>query len=48
MKPRTRSGFYSKFMDSYWHYRTKVGLGRVHSVYRAFYYEIKGKEPWGK
>lgn len=37
---------YDKFCDSFDHYRKKVGLGRIHSFYRALYYEIKGKEPY--
>ena len=36
-----------RFEDSYNHYRTKVGLGRIRSLYRTFYFEFKHKEPWG-
>jgi len=34
------------FLDSYYHYRKQVGLGRLAAIYRALYYEIKKKEPW--
>ena len=37
---------WAKFLDSYRHYRRHVALGRVHAIYRALYYEIRGKEPW--
>jgi len=35
-----------KFLDSYYHYREDVGLGFWNALYRAFYYELRGKEPW--
>lgn len=35
-----------KFLDSYRHYRRRVGLGRIHAFYRAVYYETRGREPW--
>ena len=35
-----------KWFDSYYHYRTKVGLNQIHAFFRAFYYEIKHKEPY--
>lgn len=38
--------FLDKLLDSYDHYRNCVALGRIHSIYRALYYEIKGREPW--
>lgn len=33
------------FWDSYNHYRARVGLGILHALYRAAYYEIFHKEP---
>lgn len=35
-----------KLLDSYDHYRRHVGCGRFYALYRALYYEIRGKEPW--
>jgi hypothetical protein len=35
-----------KLVDSYQHYRRHVALPRVKAVYRALYYEVRGKEPW--
>ena len=34
------------FTDSYKHYRTKVGCGRLYSLYRALYFELRGREPY--
>ena len=33
-------------LDSYDHYRRHVGLGRLHAVVRAIYFEVRGKEPY--
>jgi hypothetical protein len=33
------------FLDSYDHYRNKVGLGFLNSIYRSLFYEIVGREP---
>lgn len=41
-----RKIMFDQFRDSYSHYRKDVGLGRIHSFYRALYYEIKHKEPY--
>lgn len=38
--------FLDKFIESYYHYRDRVGLGKIHSLYRAAYYEIRHKEPY--
>ena len=32
-------------IDSYFHYREKVGLGVLLSVYRTLFYEIMGRDP---
>lgn len=37
-----------KLLDSFQHYRDRVGLGRLKALYRAFYFEIRHKEPWHK
>jgi hypothetical protein len=34
-----------KWLDSYGHYRTHLALSRPMAIYRAFYYEVLGKEP---
>lgn len=33
-------------LDSYRHYRQHVACGRLRAVYRALYYELRGREPW--
>lgn len=38
--------WWTKFQDSYRHYRNHVGLNRIQALYRALYYELRKKEPW--
>ena len=42
-KTHYRFGYW---VDSYRHYRNRVGLERIKAFFRATYYEIKHKEPW--
>jgi len=36
---------FDKWLDSYRHYRTHVGVGRVGAFYRASFYEVMHREP---
>jgi hypothetical protein len=38
----------SRWLDSWYHYRRQVGLGRWLALYRTAYYEIRKKEPGPK
>lgn len=42
MKP---SPFIDRVRDSYDHYRTKLAFNPVYALYRALYFEIRGREP---
>lgn len=37
--------FKDKLGDSCRHYTTNLGCGKVYGLYRALYYELRGKDP---